>query len=136
MWIYDSSGTLSFVDEAPVSVSVDPDHADNDLLRLGANQTVAISFGSFADGRGFSLARKLREAHGDAIRLIATGHVLPDQARHSFSSGFDQILISDENLERFGREAWTSALQNSVDEIYLGQASSEGVWAHRHQTNG
>jgi uncharacterized protein (DUF934 family) len=58
---------------------------------LGA-PAVRIRFGSFADGRGFSLARRLRRM-GYAGRLRAAGHVLADQYAMARRSGFDEVEI-------------------------------------------
>lgn len=134
MWTLHASGTLERSDAAPDAITLDPEAADNDAVPIGTNQPVAIAFQSFADGRGFSLARRLRETHGPAVTLIATGHVLPDQARHAFQSGFDQVLISDKDMSRYGRQAWDAALQNAVGTLYLGEASGDGIWARRHST--
>lgn len=134
MWILHASGTLERIEDAPQTITLDPEVADNDAVPVGTNQPVAITFKSFADGRGFSLARRLREAHGSDLPIIATGHVLPDQARHAFQSGFDQVLISDKEMERFGRQAWDAALQNAVGTLYLGETSGGGIWARRHST--
>lgn len=131
MWIYHASGSLERIARAPANITLDPEAADNDAVPTGTNRPVAIAFKSFADGRGFSLARRLRETHGSDLTLIATGHVLPDQARHAFQSGFDQILISNKEMERFGRQAWDAALQNAVATLYLGEASGGGIWARR-----
>src|SRR5579872_7524737 len=43
---------------------------------------IAIEFPKFRDGRGFSLARALREQHGFDGEIRAIGHLLPDQ--HAF----------------------------------------------------
>lgn len=134
MWILHASGTLERIEDVPATITLDPEAADNDTVPAGTNQPVAISFKSFADGRGFSLARRLRETHGAGLILIATGHVLPDQARHAFQSGFDQILISDNDFARYGRQAWDAALQNAVGTLYLGEASGDGIWARRRST--
>ncbi len=40
---------------------------------------VVVEFPTFRDGRGFSLARALRERHGFAGEVRARGHLLPDQ---------------------------------------------------------
>ena len=53
-------------------------------------ETLVLEFGAFRDGRGFSLASILRE-RGWAGRLVAAGHLLPDQARHLKRSGFDAV---------------------------------------------
>ena len=65
--------------EGDTVVDLEPD-ADLQPLRdrLSALEMVRIAFPSFADGRGFSLARRLRLA-GYEGRLRAKGHVLADQ---------------------------------------------------------
>lgn len=54
---------------------------------------LTIHFGAFRDGRGFSLAAVLRE-RGYAGELIASGDLLPDQARHLKRSGFDAVRLN------------------------------------------
>lgn len=131
MWTYDATGTLAPANDLGPTLDIDP-QADAPDVPEGTNLSVTISFASFADGRGFSLARRLRAKHGPDLRLIATGHVLPDQARHAFQSGFDAVLISDNALERYGKDAWDAALQNAVGTLYVGEASGGGIWARRH----
>lgn len=58
----------------------------------GANR-LTIRFGAFRDGRGFSLASILRE-RGYGGELVATGDLLPDQARHLKRSGFDAVRLN------------------------------------------
>lgn len=53
---------------------------------------VRIAFPSSADGRGFTLARRLR-AMGYTSRLRAAGHVLADQYAMARRSGFDEVEI-------------------------------------------
>ena len=131
MWIYHASGTLEQAGDLGALIEIDPQTDEASTIPGGTNQTVAIAFNSFADGRCFSLARQLRKDHGSAVTLIATGHVLPDQARHAFQSGFDSILISDKDMDRYGRDAWDTALQKAVGSLYLGEASGGGIWARR-----
>lgn len=131
MWMYDASGTLTPAGELGPVIDIDPE-GETPTVPASTNQAVTIAFDSFADGRGFSLARRLREEHGPGLRLMAKGHVLPDQARHAFQSGFDAILISDNALDLYGRDAWNAALQNSVGTLYVGEASGSGIWARRH----
>ena len=52
-----------------------------------------IVFDSFKDGRGFTLARRLREGLGYSGRLRAAGQVLPDQVPHLQAVGFDEVLL-------------------------------------------
>ena len=56
---------------------------------------VAIRFPIFRDGRGFTLARKLRERHGFAGELRAIGHVLPDQHVFLRRCGFSTVALPE-----------------------------------------
>lgn len=53
MWIFHANGTLAQIADAPAAITLDPEVADNDAVPAGTNQPIAISFKSFADGRGF-----------------------------------------------------------------------------------
>ena len=86
-----------------------PNNADIDQIRglLDRLGLIRIAFPSFADGRGFSLARRLREM-GYAGRLRAAGHVIPDQYTFARRSGFDEIEISDEAATRQPEDQWSA----------------------------
>ena len=66
---------------------------------------IAIDFAHFADGRGFSWARILRD-EGFRGHLRAMGHIMPDQFRHAMAVGFDDIALPADLTERYGAEAW------------------------------
>jgi len=84
-----------------------------DDLRL-----IRIDFPSFADGRGFALARRLRMM-GFKGRLRARGHVLADQYAMARRVGFDEVEISDDLAARQPEADW------------LARADWQ---AHEHQT--
>ena len=73
--------------------------------RLGGIEVIAVRFAAFSDGRGFTLAKQLREM-GFTGRLRATGSVLPDQYAMARRNGFDEVEISDELAQRTGEHAW------------------------------
>ena len=66
---------------------------------------IRIRFPGMADGRGFSIARKLRQLgfHG---RLRAVGHIIPDQFRAAMRVGFDELEISEEQAIRQPESQW------------------------------
>tara|TARA_Y100000815_G_scaffold11058_2_gene9877 strand:+ start:31232 stop:31678 length:447 start_codon:yes stop_codon:yes gene_type:complete len=66
---------------------------------------IVIDFPSFADGRGFSLAKRLREA-GYRGTLRATGHVIADQYRNARRVGFDEVEISEDLAARQPERQW------------------------------
>ncbi|MGB0406430.1 MAG: DUF934 domain-containing protein, partial [Pseudomonadales bacterium] len=53
-----------------------------------AAPALEIAFQSFKDGRGFTLARELRDRLGYQGWLRASGDLLPDQATHLRDVGF------------------------------------------------
>ena len=56
---------------------------------------VAVSFPIFTDGRGYSIARLLRERHGWRGELRAVGDVLRDQLFLLARCGFDNFALRD-----------------------------------------
>jgi ferredoxin--NADP+ reductase len=72
---------------------------------------ISIEFPSEKDGRGFSLARRLRQL-GYLGTLRATGHVMVDQYRHATQSGFNQIAISSKLAKRMPEPYWKQQIDN------------------------
>ncbi len=62
---------------------------------LGSLALIAVRFPKFADGRGYSTARLLRERHGFRGELRAVGDVLRDQLSLMERCGFDSYLLRD-----------------------------------------
>ena len=63
------------------------------LEALTAVTKITVQFPAFMDGRGFSVARKLRE-RGFAGDLLAAGDVLPDQWQFLERCGFSGLADS------------------------------------------
>jgi uncharacterized protein (DUF934 family) len=82
---------------------------DTDPSRLrdvaGRAQAIRIAFPSFADGRGFTLARQLRN-NGFQGRLRAQGHVLSDQYAMARRAGFDEVEITEDLAARQPEAEW------------------------------
>jgi len=75
---------------------------DADPARIAADlpgfKLIAIRFAKFADGRGYSLARLLRERYGYRGELRAIGDVLRDQLYYLSRCGFDAFALrADQN---------------------------------------
>ncbi|ABD54688.1 DUF934 domain-containing protein [Jannaschia sp. CCS1] len=66
---------------------------------------IRVGFPSSADGRGFTLAKRLR-AMGYTGRLRAQGHVLADQYAMARRSGFDEVEIDDALATRQPESQW------------------------------
>jgi len=73
--------------------------------KLFAFGLIRIHFPSFADGRGFTLARQLRDL-GYTGRLRARGHVLADQYAMARRCGYDEIEIDDSRALRQPESQW------------------------------
>lgn len=94
---------------------------------------VTLNFPSSHDGRGFSFARRVRRERGEGFRIIATGNLIPDQARMAFQCGFSEIHLSDALVERHGEGAWRQATTVAPDALYTKSGKSASIWDARHQ---
>jgi uncharacterized protein (DUF934 family) len=63
--------------------------------RLGSAARVEVNFPKFGDGRGFSIARLLRERYGYKGELRAVGVVARDHLYYMENCGFDAFLLRD-----------------------------------------
>jgi uncharacterized protein (DUF934 family) len=63
--------------------------------RLPGAAWVEVSFPKFGDGRGYSLARLLRERYGYRGELRAVGQVTRDNLQYLERCGFDAFLLRD-----------------------------------------
>ena len=98
---------LAANDAGPVvAVDLDSDAAPEDLSgRLNDIDLIRVDFPSFADGRGFTIARRLR-LMGYQGRLRARGHVISDQYAMARRSGFDEVEIDDDLAKRQPEDQW------------------------------
>jgi uncharacterized protein (DUF934 family) len=105
--------------KAPIGVRLeaqdDPASIACDLPRFGI---VAIHFPKFTDGRGYSIARLLRERYGYAGPLRAVGDVLRDQLFYMLRCGFDSFAMKhperiDDALSAY--RDFSEAYQTAVD---------------------
>jgi uncharacterized protein (DUF934 family) len=79
---------------------------------------VAIEFPVFTDGRGYSLARLLRDQHHYAGQVRAVGDVFQDQLHYLSRCGFNAFVLrpgesATEALQGFG--VFSDAYQASAD---------------------
>jgi len=82
---------------------------------------VGIDFPAFTDGRGFSLAVRLRKDLSFKGEIRATGHAIPDQALFLLRAGFDSAEVSDERTAAF--EAALSRFASFYQADYQGRSS-------------
>jgi len=82
--------------ETPADLRLTSDAKPADTLTGLA--VVEIEFPKFRDGRGFTLARALRERQGYKGDLRAVGHFIPDQFRFLIECGFTSFVTPPEHL--------------------------------------
>jgi uncharacterized protein (DUF934 family) len=97
------------------------------LARLGV---VSILFPKSADGRGFSLARRLRRM-GFEGELRATGHVIPDQYALALSCGFDTVEISEALAVRQPETHWRESSRAMSWAYQTGSNAQRSILAAR-----
>ena len=89
-------------------MTLEPDAVADEVDFAGAD-LIAIRFPTSADGRGNSVAKRLRLL-GYRGRLRASGHVLADQYPLALRCGFDEVEIDEALAERMPEAQWTEAL--------------------------
>jgi uncharacterized protein (DUF934 family) len=110
-----------------------PGDADPDALAplVDGVPLVAVDFPKFTDGRGYSVARVLRDRHGYAGELRAVGQVLRDQLFYLARCGFDAFELAegkdvDDALAAFGDFSVT--YQPAADD-------AQPIWRRRAATS-
>ena len=104
---------------APLGIRLEADdrpaEVADDLVHFAL---IAIHFPKFTDGRGYSIARLLRERHGYAGKLRAVGDVLRDQLFYMLRCGFDSFAMKHQELVDDALPAYrvfSEGYQTSVD---------------------
>lgn len=88
------------------AVSIDGSDDLSPLLPLlGSIAMVRVEFPAFGDGRGLTLAARLRRA-GFTGRLRAAGPLLPDQYAMIRRVGFDEVEIPSDHAARHRETFW------------------------------
>lgn len=86
---------------------------------------VSVDFPSFADGRGFSIARRLREM-GFRGRLRAAGPVISDQYAYLRACGFDEVETPEKVSNRQPEAQWEQAQKQMTLSYQRGYDAGEG----------
>lgn len=91
---------LELAERGDIGVWLAPDESPSiiagDLLAL---PLIAIDFPTHMDGRGFSLARELRENHSYTGEIRAVGHFMRDQLWQLKRCGFNAFALQDTDLQ-------------------------------------
>ncbi|MFV0281399.1 MAG: DUF934 domain-containing protein [Rhodoblastus sp.] len=127
----DLQTALAGRDNRPLGVDI-PNNSEIERLAPLFDRLALISivFPSSADGRGFSLARKLRRA-GFTGRLRASGPLIPDQGAYALACGFDEIELPDTSAARQTEAQWTKAFGAMANAYQPGYARPASVMERR-----
>jgi uncharacterized protein (DUF934 family) len=96
---------------------------------------IAIHFPSFADGRGFSLAKQLRNA-GYSGTLRAVGPLIADQFAYALACGFDEVELSEEVAARQPVGQWLEALASITRGYQRGYGDAGNILDRRRVARG
>jgi uncharacterized protein (DUF934 family) len=101
----------------------DPAALAGDVAKL---PLIAVNFPKFTDGRGYSIARLLRERHGFRGELRAIGDVLRDQLFALSQCGFDAFAL---RADRNATEALASF--DDFQGVYTSTTKTREPWFRR-----
>jgi uncharacterized protein (DUF934 family) len=79
---------------------------------------IAVDFRKFTDGRGYTLAYRLRKQHGYRGELRATGDILQDQLFYLQRAGFDSFAVREDKTPQDvlpGFDVFSITYQASAD---------------------
>jgi uncharacterized protein (DUF934 family) len=118
MWLERREAFLAYPGKLGVWLDAheSPEAIAGDLQRFAL---IAVNFPKFGDGRGYSIARLLRERYGYKGELRAIGDVLHDHLHFMKQCGFDAFLLREDQdpkealtaLDTFSDGYQTSALR-------------------------
>ncbi len=97
---------------------------------FGQVELISVRFPSFSDGRGFSLAKRLRRA-GFAGTLRASGPLIADQFAEALACGFDEVWLPDQMAERQPVDQWMKAKDIVRDHYQTGYGEDQSILQKR-----
>lgn len=93
-------------DDLAIAADLPPDFDPQEItVDLLERRSIRITLHGFSDGRGFTLAARLRQ-NGYRGHLRLAGYVLADQYAMARRSGFDDVEISHELAARQPEPQW------------------------------
>lgn len=102
--------------EEQLAVAFPNDREAADLVPwLDRIAMIVVDFPAFSDGRGFSIAKRLREL-GFTGRLRAAGPLVSDQLRQALRVGFDEVAVAASIAARQPASHWTVRPMGSYQE--------------------
>ena len=97
---------------------------------FGSIDLIAVTFPSFSDGRGLSLAKRLRRA-GFTGTLRARGPIVADQFAEALACGFDEVEVPDAMAERQPLDQWIGAKDIVTDHYQSGYGETQSILQKR-----
>ncbi|AOJ11002.1 DUF934 domain-containing protein [Burkholderia mayonis] len=100
LWQAEREALVAAKTKDALGVWLAPDSEPADLVAdFDRIAVIGVDFPRFADGRGYSIARLLRERYGWKGELRAIGDVLRDQLLYMSRCGFDAFAVrADKNI--------------------------------------
>jgi uncharacterized protein (DUF934 family) len=116
LWLARREAFLAYPGKLGVwlDASEGPEAIAADLQRFAV---IAVNFPKFGDGRGYSIARLLRERYGYTGELRAIGDVLHDHLHFMKQCGFDAFMLredQDANEALTALDTFSDGYQTSV----------------------
>ena len=97
---------------------------------FGSIDLIAVTFPSFSDGRGLSLAKRLRRA-GFTGTLRVRGPIVADQFAEALACGFDEVKLPDAMAARQPLQQWMHAKGIVVNHYQSGYGEGESILQKR-----
>lgn len=98
LWFAHQSDLQQKISDGEVGIYLSSEKSINDLPENYLDAAlIAIDFPKFVDGRGYTIARELRQKLAYKKEIRAVGEVLHDQINAMLRMGFNAFELSDEH---------------------------------------
>lgn len=97
---------------------------------LDAADLIAVEFPAFSDGRGLSLAKRLRRAGFDGT-LRASGPLIADQFAEALACGFDEVEVPETMANRQPVQQWMAAKDSVTRHYQTGYGEERSILQKR-----
>lgn len=115
----------------PFGLLVQNDAAVEEITAFfGRVDLIAVTFPAFADGRGFSLAKRLRR-EGFEGTLRASGPLIADQFADALACGFEEVDIPDTMANRQPVQQWLAMKDTMSDHYQTGFGEGQSILQKR-----
>jgi len=100
--------------ELSTAIEIDVDVDLDDIApHLSQLELIVIKFEGYADGRGFSIAHRLRHSFGFRGDIWGSGSLISDQYAMALQCGIDAVLVDEKLLQRQPIEHWQGVIVNA-----------------------